>query len=348
VVAAAEHASITDARGARAAFIREPKRVGGACAMLLSEIINALIQGLIFSFMGLGLVITYRYFDFVDMTTDGSFTLGGAVTIAVVNAWHVHPLLATALGVGGGCAIGALTGWLHTRFNISKILSGIIVMIMLYSINYHVMTKPDIVPDGPTLLTIAKQIAQSVFGSDDVMLFGTMRVPSYDIVQFVFSFVTVCIVTAMLYFFLQTHAGLALRSAGKNPDMARSVGINVNVYTVLAIALANGLTALSGALFAQSYEGVGVTSGVGMVMLGLAGTIVGGALVRRASVFLYLASAVLGIILIRVFVWLIFKLDLPTADFKLFYALFLVAALVLPQLRKRGAHAATATRPASR
>jgi putative tryptophan/tyrosine transport system permease protein len=314
--------------------------------MWLMEIISTLSDGLLFSFMGLGILLSYRFFHFMDMTTDGSFAAGAAVSMTLI-AHGLGPGYATCAGFLAGMLVGLLTGLCHTRLGIDKMLAGIIIMIMMYSINMHVMSGPYVAAESEeTLFTLANTLGASLFHSESVAFVEGVSVPSGDLVLFLGLFVGVLALSGALYFFLQTHAGLALRSAGENPAMARSVGINVNLSVLFAIALANGLTAISGALFAQRDGSYDISGGMGMIMLGLTGVIVGGALFGRGSLRRLILGAVLGVLLLRLLVMLILKLGLPPADFKLFNALFLIVVLVVPeaiQRRKRALARAAAT-----
>lgn len=297
-------------------------------------LVGALSQGLIFAFLGFGILITYRYFDFPDMTTDASFTTGAAISMSLMYV-NLNPFLATFLGVVGGSIVGMLTGILHTRFSINKILAGIIIMIMMYSINLHIMGGPGLqLNDQASLVTFAQNLGLSMFGVETFNVGDGM--PVSDVVVLALCFFLALIVMLLLYLFLHTHVGLAMRSAGENPEMARSVGINVNKYVIIAIALANGLTALSGSLFSQyNSQMVHITDGVGMIMRGLSGVILGRAFLGRSTLLRSIIATLLGILVLHLLIALIFELGCPPGDFRLFTGLFLLAALILPDMIKK-------------
>src|SRR6188474_536334 len=216
-------------------------------------LIGAFTIGLILSLLAFGVFISFRIFAFPDITADGSITLGGAVAGVLLVA-NVHPALATAAAFGAGALAGATTGILHTRFKINGLLSGILVMTALYSINLHVMGKSNLpLLSERTLVTMADAAAVRVVGAQSFHVIG-WEVGTRDAAVLVLGLAAALVVGAALYVFLRTNLGTAMQAAGDNPQMIRALGVNVDNMIVLGLAVSNALIALSGALLAQ-YQG---------------------------------------------------------------------------------------------
>jgi putative ABC transport system permease protein len=284
-------------------------------------------MGLILALLSLGTLISFRMIRF---TVDGSITLGASIT-AVLISQGVNPWLATGAAVlAGGCA-GMVTGILHTRFKIQELLSGILVMTALYSINLRVMGRSNIpLLDVSTLSSSVESLLSHVADKGDKMdLFGWL-VPVSDVATFICSGL-ICILTGYaLHYFLHTHFGTGLRAAGGNARMARAQGVNDKTMVVFSLALANGLVALSGALLAQYQGFADVQMGIGMMVWGLASIIIGEALVGRAGIGLTIVGTILGTILFRLLIAIALRWGLDPNDLKLVTALFVFAALVAP------------------
>jgi putative ABC transport system permease protein len=297
-------------------------------------LIGALTVGLILSLLALGIFISFRIFEFPDITADGSITLGGSVA-AVLLVAHVDPVLATAAAFGAGALAGATTGIINTRFGINRLLSGILVMTALYSVNLHVMGKSNVpLLSERTLASIAESWGQSIFGVTEIYLAG-WQVNVRDLSMLVLSFLIVAIVGALLYWFFRTNVGTAMQAAGDNAQMIRSLGVNVDTMVVLGLALSNGLIAASGALLTQYQGFADVQMGIGMVVWGLASIIIGEALVGVRQLGYIIVGAVMGSLLFRLLVAIALRAGLNPNDLKLITAVFVFCALVLPGLLRR-------------
>ncbi|KGE16732.1 ABC transporter permease [Paenibacillus wynnii] len=273
------------------------------------QIIGAIELGLLFSFMALGVYITFRILDFPDLTVDGSYTTGGAIA-AVMISNGFSPWLATLAAFGGGMAAGMCTGLLHTKGKINGLLSGILMMIALYSINLRILGKPNVSLMGDN----------SLFTSINPLL----------VMPFVVIFVKV-----LMDLFLRTDLGLALRATGDNARMIRSFGVNTDNTTILGISLANGMVALSGALIAQYMAFADSSMGIGMIVIGLASVIIGEAIFGKGSVFRATLAVVLGSIVYRIVVALSLRVDwLEASDLKLITAIIVIVALVFPSVQR--------------
>lgn len=301
-------------------------------------LIGSLTIGLVLSLLALGMLISFRVLDFRDLTVDGSLTLGGAVAAALLVR-GVHPLPATAAAFGAGMVAGALTGALHTRLRINGLLSGILVMTALYSVNLHIMGKSNL----PLLTeaTIFRTAAQATETTSASVHFIGWEIRRQEI--WMLSVMTAMIAGTglILLAFFRTNLGLAMRATGDNPQMIRALGVDVSRMITLGLAIGNGLVALSGAVLVQYQGFADVQMGLGMVVWGFASVILGEALVGTRQLGYLIAGAVLGSVLFRLLVAIALRWGLNPNDLKLITAVFVLGALVLPDLigrfRKRPA-----------
>jgi len=301
----------------------------------MTLLIGAVTIGLILSLLALGVFISFRIFEFPDITADGSITLGAALaSILIVRG--VHPVLATGAALLGGALAGTLTGVIHTRFGINKLLSGILVMTALYSVNLHVMGKSNVpLLSERTLATLAERgVAWARGSTGDLEVWG-WSVGLRDAGMLAAALLAVAVVGLLLYAFFKTNLGTAMQAAGDNPQMIRALGVNVEHMIVLGLALSNGLVALSGALLAQYQGFADVQMGIGMVVWGLASIIIGEALVGVRQLGFIITGAVLGSVLFRLLVAIALRRGLNPNDLKLVTAAFVFAALILPAVLTR-------------
>jgi len=301
----------------------------------MTLLIGSFTIGLILALLALGVYLSFRVFNFPDITAEGSLTLGASLTATLlVRGWG--PASATAVGFTGGLVAGAITGLLHTKCRINGLLSGILVMTALYSINLHVMGKSNVpLLNEVTLATRAEQFGTRLVGSsNDLNVFGwAVGVRDASMLMAVLLFISV--LGVVLYLFFRTNLGTAIRATGDNPQMIRALGVSVDFILILGLALSNGLIALSGAMLAQYQGFADVQMGIGMVVWGLASVIIGEALVGSAGLGLLIAGAVIGSVLFRLLVAIALRWGLNPNDLKLITALFVFAALVGPQLIRR-------------
>ena len=298
----------------------------------MSLLIGALIIGLILSLLALGVYISFRIFDFPDITTDGSITTGAAVT-AILLVKGFSPFLATGLGFISGMAAGVITGVLYTKFKINKLLAGILVMTALYSVNLHIMGKSNIpLINSKTLVTHVEGLGGKLLGQTTSVDVLGWDVSTSDLSVLFFMFILIILVGFLLYLFFKTNIGTAMRATGDNDQMITALGVNVENMTILGIALANGLVALSGSLLAQFQGFADVQMGIGMIIWGLASIIIGRALVGTQSLGYTIAGAVIGSVLFRLMVAIALRVGVNPNDLKLITALFVFIALILPSL----------------
>ena len=292
-------------------------------------VIGAFTIGLILSLLALGVFISFRIFSFPDITTEGSITLGGAVTGVLLVA-QVDPVVATGASFVAGAAAGATTGLLHTRFRINGLLAGILVMTALYSVNLHVMGKSNLpLLSERTFATMAESAAVSILGATSATVFG-WEVAARDIAALVLAFAAATVVGTLLYVFFRTNLGTAMQAAGDNAQMIRALGVNVDTMIVLGLALSNGLVATAGGLLTQYQGFADVQMGIGMVVWGLASLIIGEALVGVRDLGFVIIGAIMGSVLFRLIVALALRGGLNPNDLKLITAVFVFVALVLP------------------
>ncbi len=301
----------------------------------MTLLLGSFTIGLILALLALGVYLSFRIFNFPDITAEGSITLGASLTATLlVRGWG--PATATAAGFAGGLVAGAITGLLHTKCRINGLLSGILVMTALYSINLHVMGKSNMpLLNEVTLATKAEQLGTRLAGSsNDLNVFGwAVGVRDASMLLAVLLFIS--ILGLALYVFFRTNLGTAIRATGDNPQMIRALGVSVDFILILGLALSNGLIALSGAMLAQYQGFADVQMGIGMVVWGLASVIIGEALVGSASLGLLITGAVIGSVLFRLLVAIALRWGLNPNDLKLITALFVLVALVGPQLLRR-------------
>ena len=298
----------------------------------MTLLVGAWTIGLILSLLSLGVFISFRIFHFPDITADGSITLGASVA-AVLLVSGVNPFLATAAAFACGVLAGAITGVLHTKFKIHQLLSGILVMTALYSVNLHIMGKSNIpLLSETTLGTLAEQAVTLILPDAESVNVWGWDVNTQDASVFIGAFLISVLIAAGMYVFFRTNLGTAMRATGDNQQMIRALGVNNDNMTIIGLAVSNGLIALAGALLAQYQGFADVQMGIGMVVWGLASVIIGEALVGSHSLGLTITGAVMGSVLFRLMVAIALRWGLNPTDLKLITALFVFAALVLPNL----------------
>lgn len=276
--------------------------------------------GLIYGLVALGVYLSFRVLNFPDLTVDGSFTLGAAVSATLIVAGS-NPYLACLAGTLAGALAGLVTAYLNLRFNILHLLASILTMTALYTINLRVMGKPNVaIIMEPTVLDPFEGLGLS----------NAWLKP-------VFIGIVAIIVAILLARFLTSRYGLAMRATGTNARMARANGISTNQTTYAGMALSNGLVALAGALFAQTNGFADVTMGIGTIVIGLAAVIVGETLLHPRTMVMAALAVVVGSVLYRLAIGLALNADFlgfTSSDLNLVTALLVAGALILPKLRR--------------
>lgn len=279
------------------------------CQILL----KSLEQGLVFGIMALGVYITFKVLRFSDLTVDGSFPLGAAVAASLITKSY-SPFGATVAAFLSGALAGLFTGILNTKAKISDLLSGILIMTSLYSINIRIMKRPNIsLLNEKTVFDSAKDLGIPYIM---VLLFISLGVKF------------------LLDIILKTQLGFALRATGDNPRMIRSQGVNTDLTKIIGLALSNGLVAFSGALVAQYHGFADIGMGVGTIVSGLASIIIGEAILGQYNLFFSTLSVLLGSFVYRFSISLVLSFNIAQAsDLRLLTSLVVIIALVIPKLK---------------
>ncbi|MBR4456163.1 MAG: ABC transporter permease [Solobacterium sp.] len=287
---------------------------------LLGAMPGGIAQGLIWGFMALGVYITFRLLDIADLTVDGSFTTGGAVTVMLILS-GVNPLLAILAAACAGIAAGTVTGLLHTVFDIPAILSGILTQFALYSIN----------------LAIMGMSANKGLPVDKYKLFVTSRHINASIIT---GIILILIAIAVLYWYFGTEHGSAMRATGCNPEMAKAQGINISSMKVMGLALSNAFVAMSGGLLSQYQGFADINMGRGAIVIGLAaviiGEVVGNAIVgKRMNFALRLVFVTIGGIIYYLVIVVVLWLKLDSNYLKLLTAVVVAIFLSVPNIQAK-------------
>lgn len=283
--------------------------------MNLIGLAAALESGLIYALMALGVLISFRILDFPDLTADGSFPLGGAVTAVSIVA-GINPWLACIFGMMAGMMAGIITAWLHIKLGVLQLLAGILTMTALWSVNLRIMNSPNISLLGqPTIFQTMTDFG--VWGN--VILLAMI----------------VLVVKLILDWFFGTQMGLSMRATGSNAKMAQAQGINTGRMTIVGMAISNGLVALAGSLFVQTQAFSDVSIGIGTIVIGLVAVIMGEAIISAKRIFWLTLSVILGSVLYRFFIQLALSSDVlrdigfKSQDLNLVTAVLVVILLVV-------------------
>jgi len=290
--------------------------------MSISLLLHALEQGLVFGIMVLGVFITYKILDFPDLTVEGSFPLGAAVAAKVIFSGG-DPLWGTFLAMIAGSLAGLLTGLLHTKLKLTNLLSGILTMTLLYSVNLRIMGRPNIPLLGKiTLLGEIKNYFPDL---------------SIDyLIPFFFLFLVV-ILKFLMDYFLSTEIGLTIIATGDNEQMIKSLGVNTDLTKLMGLCISNALVSLSGALFAQYSGFADVNMGLGTIVAGLACVIIGISIIKIPTIFWRTIAVLVGSLVYRLIMIVAlrygYSLGFKPGDLKLISVLLVIIALSVPFIK---------------
>lgn len=284
---------------------------------LLVSLQDAVVQGVLWGIMVLGVYITYKLLDIADLTVDGSFAMGGCVCAVMILNFHVDPWIALGIAAVAGMAAGAVTGLLHTIFEIPAILAGILTQIGLWSINLRIMGGKSNVPLLKTDTIMSKFIAVT----------GLSKQAAAMIIGIGMAIVMI----SFLYWFFGTEIGSAMRATGNNQAMIRAQGVNTNWTKLLALTISNGLVGLSGGLVCQSQKYADIGMGTGAIVIGLAAIVIGDVLMGKLRSFASkLISAVVGSVIYFVIRAMVLRMGMDANDMKLLSAAIVAVALCVP------------------
>ena len=276
--------------------------------MILNEILVSIEMGLIYGIVAIGIYITFRVIDFPDLTCDGSFVLGAAISAVLVQS-GVSPWMGIFAATCAGAIAGMVTGLLYIKFRVTNLLAGILVAFMLYSVNLNIM-------GGVPNLSLLDH--ESFFIVHPVLMLCFFA----------------AIVVAIFSFILLTDFGLALRSLGQNLRLALNSGVNVSLTTLFALGLSNAAISLAGALFAQHQGFADIGSGVGTVIIGLASVMIGERVLNQNSIWIQLVSCILGSIIYRLFIGIALYgnvFGLKTTDLNLITGILVIIIMNIPK-----------------
>ncbi len=269
----------------------------------MDVVINALEQGLLFALVAMGVYITYKILDFPDLSVDGTFPLGASISAALlING--VNPWISILIATIGGAIAGSITGFLHVKLKISNLMSGILVMMGLYSVNLRIM------------------------GKSNIPLFNTNYIFKITAVNSIFIILAIVVVVKIILdLFLKTKAGFLLTAVGDNEQVVSSLGVNKNLVKVLGLAISNGLVALAGALTAQHQGFADVTMGTGIVVMGLAAVIIGVSIFGKISFIKATTLSIFGAIIYKLVIAIALWMKLNPNDLKILTAVLVAVAL---------------------
>lgn len=280
-------------------------------------ILSSVAQGMLWAILGLGIFTTFRILNFPDMTTEGSFPLGGAVCVTAITH-GLSPIVATILGVLSGMIAGLITGLLYTKGKIPTLLSGILVMTACNSVMLFIMGRANL-----SLLGHSK-LQENLSFVDN---------PNFQAI--LLGLIALVIVVSLQFWFFKTDLGQSYIATGDNKIMAKSFGINTDKMELLGLVLSNGIIALAGALIAQNDGYADITKGVGVIVIGLASIIIAEVFFAQVSMFERLLTIVIGSIIYQLLILLVIKIGLNSNYLKMFSAIILAICLMIPELRNK-------------
>lgn len=288
----------------------------------MSLLLSVLEQGLIYAIMALGVYITYKILDFPDLTVDGSFPLGAAITAVMIKN-GVNPFLTLPVCFVAGGLVGILTGLIHVKLKVRDLLSGIIMMTALYTVNLRVAGKAN----------VPFYTAETIFDNRIVNTLIPDQLADYRTVIVIL--ILTLIMKYLLDWYMKTKSGMLLRAVGDNDTLVTSLGIDKGLVKIVGLAIANALVTLSGGIFAQQQRFFDVSSGTGTVVIGLASVIIGTSLLKNVTFIRVTSSVVIGSLLYKGCVALAIRFGLQASDLKLVTAVLFLIILVISMDRKK-------------
>lgn len=292
---------------------------GEILSFLLNILSVSCYEGLVYGLLTIGFFLTFRVLDFPDLTMEGSFPLGGAVAGALIVFAEWNPFVATLGAFLAGTSIGLITGFINTKLKVTALLSGILMMVGLYSVNLKIMS-------GPNIALLRNDSVFDIIGR----LLGLSKMGLAIVVSGLFA--GGCFL--LLNWFLNTEIGLALRASGDNEQMVRGVGVDTDKNILIGCAIANGMIALTGSLVAQYQGFTDVSMGIGIIVTALASAIIGTAVFRPNRIFTMLLACFGGSFIYRLIITLALRLGLAPGDLRLITSVMVLVALTIPLVQK--------------
>lgn len=288
----------------------------------MTLLLSVLEQGMIYAIMALGIYITYKILDFPDLTVDGSFPMGAAIT-AVLISQDKNPLLTLPVSFLCGALVGMCTGLIHVKLKVRDLLSGIIMMTALYTVNLRIAGRANLPIYNKTTI-FDNDLIKSVI-PENLMRFRTVLV----------IFLIILAVKYILDWYLRTKSGYILRAVGDNEAIVTAMAVDKGAVKIIGLSIANGLVALSGCVFAQQQRYFDVSFGTGTMVIGLASVIIGTSIFKRITMLRVTSSVIIGSIIYKGCVALAIKLGFQSSDLKLITAVLFLLILMVGQERKR-------------
>lgn len=288
----------------------------------MALILSVLEQGMIYAVMALGVYITYKILDFPDLTVDGSFPLGAALT-AVMITKGIHPVVTLFISFAAGAFVGMLTGLIHVKCKVRDLLSGIIMMTALYTVNLRIAGRANLPIYNMT----------TIFDNDFVNGIFQGKAAAYSTVVIIFGITM--LMKYLLDWYMNTKSGFFLRAVGDNDIIVTSMGVDKGLIKIIGLAIANGLVTLSGCIYAQQQRYFDISMGTGTVVIGLASVIIGTSLFRKVTFLQVTSSVVIGAIIYKACVAAAISLGLQSTDLKLITAVLFLIILIAGMDRKK-------------
>lgn len=288
----------------------------------MALLLSVLELGLIYAIMALGMYITYKILDFPDMTVDGSFPMGAAITALLISR-DVNPVITLPICFAAGAVVGVITGLIHVKLQVRDLLSGIIMMTALYTVNLRIAGRANLPIYTNT----------TIFDNDVVNSIFTKGFTPYKTVAVLF--IIALFAKVILDLYLKTKSGYLLKAVGDNDTIVTSMGIDKGLVKIIGLAIANALVTLSGCVFAQQQRFFDITMGTGTAVIGLASVIIGTTLLKRVTFFGVTTSVVIGSLIYRACVAAAIRMGLQSTDLKFITAALFLAILVIGRERKK-------------
>lgn len=282
----------------------------------MTLILSVLEQGMIYAIMALGIYITYTILDFPDLTVDGSFPLGAALT-AVMIAKGIHPIVTLIASFAAGAVAGTVTGLIHVKLKVRDLLSGIIMMTALYTVNLRIAGRANLPIYNMTTI-FDNHLVSAIFKGAFAPFAGVIII-----------FIITMIMKLLLDWYMSTKSGYLLRAVGDNETIVTSMGIDKGTIKIMGLAIANGLVTLSGSLFAQQQRYFDMSMGTGTMVIGLASVIIGMSLLKQVSFMKITTSVVIGSIIYKACVAFAIHMGLSSTDLKMITAVLFLIILVI-------------------
>lgn len=289
----------------------------------MALLLSVLEQGMIYGILALGVYITYKILDFPDLTVDGSFPFGAAITVRMISDFGLPPILTLPVSFLGGAIVGMCTGLIHVKLKVRDLLSGIIMMTGLYTINLWVA--------GTGYVPIFNK--ESIFDNSFVNNLFPSFLMNYKNVIIIF--LITMIAKYLLDWYMSTKSGFLLRAVGDNDTIVTSLGVDKGLVKIVGLSIANGLVSLSGCIYAQQQRAFEISIGTGAVVIGLASVIIGTSLFKKVTLLRVTSSVVVGSILYKACVALAMYSGIDPNAIKLITAVLFLIILVISMDRKK-------------